>query len=360
MSKRIVTAVGSGVTFETDIRRENVTFYDVRYPPFAVYGVSYDNGKFRRLPENVARAVSEGVHHLHAHTAGGRVRFRTDSSYIGLRAVMPSSDEFSFFAQSGSSGFDLYVYDDDLKRDSFFDNLAPPYVGCRGGFEKELDLGGREMREITVNLPLFSEISELYIILDSDAALEKPKGYRYTAPIVYYGSSITQGACATRPGCTYESIISRRLDADFINLGFAGCAKGEAAIGEYIASLDMSGFVLDYDHNSPTPEYLRGTHYKMYQWVRRAHPSLPIVMMSRPKKYHLRPDEVERLEIISESYRRAISAGDRNVYFITGDRLMALAGDDGLVDVCHPTDFGFASMAKCLGDLLEKIFDNIG
>ena len=58
MSKRIVTAVGSGVTFETDIRRENVTFYDVRYPPFAVYGVSYDNGKFRRLPENVARAVS--------------------------------------------------------------------------------------------------------------------------------------------------------------------------------------------------------------------------------------------------------------------------------------------------------------
>ncbi len=355
MSVRTVTAVGSGVHFETNIPRENVTFYDVRTSPFKVYGVTYNDGKFRRLPENVAKATSDSVHHLHAHTAGGRVRFRTDSAYVGIRAVMPAADEFAFFALSGSSGFDLYIYDEELKRDSFFDNLAPPYVGCRGGYETGLVLGEGKMREITLNFPLFSEVSELYVILDDGASLCEAREYKYKTPIVYYGSSITQGACASRPGCGYESIISRRLDTDFVNLGFAGSAKGEAAIREYIATLDMSVFVLDYDHNSPTPEYLRDTHYPMYEAVRKEHPDVPIVMLTRPKKYHLTPDEVERREVVLESYRRAVETGDCKVYVITGDKLMSLAEDDGLVDVCHPTDFGFASMAKVIGDLLLKL-----
>jgi len=360
MAKRTVKVVGRDSEIETSIDRENVAFHDVRMSPFKVYGVNYDNGKFRRLPEEVAKATSNNVHHLHAHTAGGRVRFKTDSRFVGIHAVMPASDEFAFFALSGSSGFDLYVYDEELKRDSFFDNLAPPYVGCHGGYEKGLDLGRGEMREITINFPLFSEVSELYVILESGAALCEARGYKYKTPVVYYGSSITQGACATRPGCSYESIISRRLDTDFVNLGFAGSAKGEAAIREYIPTLDMSVFVLDYDHNSPTPEYLRETHYPMYEAVRKVYPDVPVVMMSRPKKYHLTPDELQRREVVLESYRRAVEAGDDNVYVITGDRLMFLAEDDGLADVCHPTDLGFASMAKVLGDLIEKLLTGEG
>ena len=355
MKKRRIKVTGCNSVIETEIEREDVVFYDVRRAPFKIFGVTYDDGKFRRLPESVAKATSDSVHCRHAQTAGGRVRFRTDSGFIAIHTVMPASDEFTFFALSGSSGFDVYIYDSELKRDSFFDNLAPPYVGSRGGYEAGLDLDGRAMREITVNFPLFSEVSELYVAVEEGAALEEARDYRYEKPIVYYGSSITQGACATRPGCTYEAIISRRLDADFVNLGFAGCAKGEPAIREHVAGLDMSVFVLDYDHNARTPEALRETHYPMYKSVRDAHPNIPIVMMSRPKKYHLTDEELKRREVIRETYRRAVDEGDENVYVLTGDELMALAEDDGLADVCHPTDLGFASMARCLGDLLEDI-----
>ena len=360
MSKRVVNIAGCDKQIETAIGKEDVTFYDVKSAPFKVYGVKYLDGKFRRIPEDVARETSVNVHHLHAHTAGGRVRFRTDSTFVGIHAVMPAEDDFAFFAKSGSGGFDMYIYDDELKKDSFFDNLAPPYNGCRGGYETQLVLSSKEMREITINFPLFGEVSEFYIVLEEGAALEAAREYKYSTPIVFYGSSITQGACASHPGCAYESMISRRLDTDFVNLGFAGSAKGERAIREYIAGLEMSVFVLDYDHNSPTPEYLSETHYPMYEEVRRTHPETPIIMMTRPKKYHLTEDELERREIIKANYERAKAEGDNALYLITGDKLMALAEDEGLVDVCHPTDLGFASMAKCLGDLLEEILPTSG
>ena len=98
--------------------------------------------------------------------------------------------------------------------------------------------------------------------------------------MVFYGHSITQGACATRPGNAYPSILSRKYGFDFINLGFSGSAKGEDAMAEYIASLDMGAFVYDYDHNAPNAEQLLKTHEKMFKTIRKAHPSMPIVIMS--------------------------------------------------------------------------------
>ena len=171
---------------------------------------------------------------------------------------------------------------------------------------------------------------------------------------MYYGSSITQGGCASRPGNSYESIVSRRLDADYINLGFSGNAKGEPEIAEYISKLDMSCFVYDYDFNAPTVEHLINTHQKMYNVIREANPDLPIVLMSSPK-YRLTDEGKQRLSVIRKTYEDAKANGDGNVYFIDGSTLMALAKYDGTVDDCHPNDLGFASMAKAVGDLLEKI-----
>ena len=125
-------------------------------------------------------------------------------------------------------------------------------------------------------------------------------------------------------------------------------------IADYIAGLPMSVFVYDYDHNAPTPEHLQETHEKMFLTIRKAHPDIPIVMLSRPRAY-LNADDQRRLAIITATYENAKKRGDQKVYLLTGPELMADAGCDGNVDGTHPTDYGFASMAHALGDLLEKL-----
>lgn len=345
-----VSLIDSNFKVVSQINESNIRFYDVNKPPFKIYGVFYEDGKFRRLPENVAKTVNTGVYGLHANTAGGRVRFTTDSPYVAIHAKMPNIGKMPHFALTGSAGFDLYIGDEDQR---YVKTFVPPFT-IEDGYEGIIYFDCAKMHQVTINFPLYSEVSELYIGLSDSATVCEPKRYRVEKPIVYYGSSITQGGCASRPGNSYQSIISRRLDADYINLGFSGSAKGEPEIAEYISKLDMSVFVYDYDHNAPTAEHLKNTHQKMYRSIREAKPDLPIVLMSRPK-FYLSDDEKLRFDIINKTYEAAKSAGDTNIYLIDGGRLMALAKDEGTVDGCHPNDLGFASMAKAAGDLLEKI-----
>ena len=116
----------------------------------------------------------------------------------------------------------------------------------------------------------------------------------------------------------------------------------------------MSVFVYDYDHNAPTMAHLAATHEKMFLTIREANPTLPIVMMSRPL-YRLSEEEVQRVEIIKKTYENALARGDKNVYFIDGRELMQYAKLEGTVDGCHPTDYGFYSMAKTLQKTLKKL-----
>ena len=336
---------------ETKIDRQNITFHDVKQLPFEIYGVFYENGKFRRLPEAVAKTVSDSVYKLQSHTAGGRVRFKTDSSRIAIHVDMPSVRKMSHFPLTGSVGLDMYIRDGGEER--FEKTFVPPF-DVVNGFESLHEFALPKLREITINLPLYSEVANLYIGIDKDAKLYPPEPYANEKPIVYYGSSITQGGCASRPGNSYESIVARRLNVDYINLGFSGSAKAEPEIAAYIRDLPMSVFVYDYDHNAKTVDYLRQTHETMFQTIRRANPELPIVIMSRPK-YTLSPSEEERLEVIRATYENAKSQGDKHVYLIDGKTLMGLAGNDGTVDNAHPNDFGFASMAKAVGDVLAQI-----
>jgi lysophospholipase L1-like esterase len=345
-----ISLIDSNFKVETQIKEPDVRFYNVLQVPFRVYGVFYEAGKFRRIPEHIAKTVSDGVYRIHASTAGGRVRFKTNSSYIAIHAKMPGIGKMPHFALTGSAGFDLYIHDDAVR---YVQTFVPPFA-IQDGYESVIHFGSSQMRELTINFPLYSEVSELYIGLCDSAAVYEPTPYKTETPIVYYGSSITQGGCASRPGNSYESIISRRLDCDYINLGFSGNARAEDEIAEYIRDLNMSVFVFDYDYNAPTVEHLERTHQKMFREIRAKNPALPIVLMSRPK-YCLTDEEKQRLAIIKKTYDDAKSAGDENVYLLDGSALMELAKNDGTVDGCHPNDLGFASMAKALGDLLEKI-----
>ncbi len=246
---------------ETFTDHDDAVFYDPRNAPFRIYGIFYENGMFRRLPERVARATNEGVVYLHANTAGGRVRFRTDSPYILINTKMSGVDHMNHFPLVGSAGFDLYV-------DNEYEASFMPPQGMRKGYESIAEFGTRALRDVTIHMPLYANVTEFGIGLSADAKLLPAAEYREVPPIVYYGSSITQGGCASRPGNAYQNILSRRLNVDHVNLGFSGSARGEDAITEYIAGLEMSVFVLDYDHNAPDVEHLKNTHEKMFRAIR--------------------------------------------------------------------------------------------
>ena len=347
-----IASIDPNFKVESQFDKPDVRYFDVRKAPFQVYGVYFDDGKFRRMPEHIAAAVNPRVLALHANTAGGRVRFKTDSPYVAVYAKMPQIGRMPHFPLTGSAGFDLYVEEDGEQQ--YTGTYMPPYT-ITDGFESVVEFPDPRMREITLHMPLYSEVSELYIGVSGKTSLDAPKPYLPYKPIVYYGSSITQGGCSSRPGLAYENVLSRRLSVDHVNLGFSGNARAEDTIAEYISRLDMSVFVYDYDHNAPTVEHLQNTHERMFRTVRKAQPQLPIVLLSRPK-YRLTDEENKRLEIIRATYNRAKDGGDQNVYLIDGPTLMQYAGDEGTVDNCHPNDLGFASMARVLGDLLEKFF----
>ncbi len=342
-----LTKIDKNFEVKTDINKDDIVFYNVDELPFRVYGVFKENGKYRRMPEKIAERVNEGVKILHTHTAGGRVRFVTDSEYVAIYAKISGVEARAHFAMTGLTGFDLYV-------GNAYENTFIPPFDMSNGFEGIREFENREMREITINFPLYSNVMELYIGLQKEAQIKEGKPYVNKKPVVYYGSSITQGGCASRPGMSYQSIVSRAFNFDFVNLGFSGSARAEDAMIEYIKNLDMSVFVCDYDHNAPSTEYLEKTHSKLFKAVRESHPDIPVIIMSRPK-YYLDKDETARFEIIKKTFEDAKVSGDKNVYLIDGKMLTEQCKDEGTVDGVHPTDLGFMSIAKALCGCFEII-----
>lgn len=329
---------------------DTLIFRNCLEAPFRVYGLLFTEKGFARLPEKVAFAANESVANLFRNTAGGRVRFRTNSPKIAIRAKMTNIAKMPHFPITGTAGFDLY------EGNTYRGTFVPPY-DISEGYESMLDLSGIRDREITIHFPLYSDVLSLEIGLCQGASLLPGADYRGSLPVVYYGSSITQGGCASRPGNSYQNIISRDLDCDHINLGFSGGARAEEAIADYIAGLEMSVFVYDYDHNAPDPEYLRNTHSRMFHTIRDRNPLLNIVMLTRPQP-NPGPQDYERRRIIMTTYQEALAAGDENVYFIDGSMMLQqFGGDSGTVDACHPNDLGFMCMAKSVGAVLGKILN---
>lgn len=346
---------------EKEIKRDDLVWRNARSAPFLISGVYYDGGKFRRLPEEVAMATSSAVHFLHANTSGGRIRFKTNSRFVAINAKYSYVCRFAHFSLTGSAGFDLYAKDEGEDIESFRADYSPPY-DMTDGYESRFEMDDERMREITINMPLYSDITDVEIGLSEGAVLLAPEPYRAPKPIVYYGNSITQGACASRPGNGFAAYAARQVGCDHINLGFSGSGRGEVAIAEYIASLDMQIFVCDYDHNAPSVEHLAETHERLFKTVRSKHPTLPIVLMTRTSfggtgktfKYSMENAE-RRREVIKRTYDNAIAAGDKNVYYIDGSRIFGDLRGEATVEGVHPNDLGHVLMGKALAPVLEEI-----
>lgn len=369
MSEQKKIIIDEKMFFKTVIAESDVRFYDVRKEPFEVYGLyNYrTEPQFKRMPDEIGRSVNDRVARLYQCTAGGRVRFSTDSRYVAIRAKMPHVHASANLSLMGGAGLDLYVDVPETGTSQYFRSFVPPVdVEADGGYESILKFPSRELRHFTINFPTYSEVSDLWIGVQEDAVVGKGMKYRDVFPILYAGSSITQGGCASRPGNAYQAIISRRLNIDFLNLGFSGSFMAEDVMVDYLNTLPMSVFVSDYDHNAPTAEHLKNTHYRMYEKIREKHPDLPYVMISRPDvlnneyspttKGKLSSGTVIRREIIFDSYRKAIANGDRNVYFIDGDSFFAGEYQDcATVDSTHPNDYGMVRMADVIGCTLRKL-----
>ncbi|MDR3146426.1 MAG: SGNH/GDSL hydrolase family protein [Treponema sp.] len=339
-----------------NIKEPELVWLGVRRPPFRLYGFfdARNQPVFRRIPEEIARAVSPALISLHTNTAGGRLRFRTDSPYVAIRAEMPGACHMAHMPLTGSAGFDLYAY---KKRHHRYAGTFTPPPDMTEGYEALINTGPGAMRDYLINFPLYSDVTDLYIGLHRDYRVEEGAPYANDKPVVFYGSSITQGGCASRPGNSYQNFISRQLDMDYLNLGFSGNGKAEPAIATYMADLVMQAFVCDYDHNAPTTDYLLATHKPLYETIRRRQPDLPYLILSRPD-FDSNPEESrKRREIIYATYRDAVEGGDDRVYFIDGERLFGTHERGSCtVDGCHPNDLGFYRMAQVIAGVLARLW----
>lgn len=343
--------IDKNMAVASSISREGLEFYSFEQEPFRIYGglTRGDDGRLYRLPKEVAEGTSQGVLTLCTNTSGGRVKFRSNSTKVAIIAKYHSVGIKPHIPMTGFAGLDLF------SENTFLGGFMPPAIIENNAYESIITIPGEKVeRELTVNLPLYADLIDLYIGLEAGATLSAPAPYKHERPIVYYGSSITQGACASRPGACYMSLLSRMLDSDFINLGFSGSARGTGAIVDYIASLDMSVLVCDYDYNAPTPEHLEATHLPMYRKIRSAKPDLPIIFMTRPTRT-LEEDRLLRRAVIKKTYDTAVAEGDGNVYFLDPTEHMPFMADAGTVDGVHPTDLGFYFMATALYPILEKL-----
>ena len=351
----------------TVVAPEDIEWFSVLESPFSIYGVTYsqEEGLFRRLPKDVAVATSEGVAHLSTHTAGGRIRFATDSPYIAIHAEEPFEAPMAHMTFAGKYGFTIF------HNNTFSGTIMPSYkqlvsADTSLGGDGTIVFGGMKrpyfakdgMYEAQIFMPLYIKVKKLYIGLQKGCKLEAAKEYKHKKPIVFYGSSITQGGCASKPGDDYINRLSTMLDTDIVNLGFAGSARGEKTIAEYVASLDASVFVLDYDHNASQLQYLKDTHFALYETVRKANPNTPIVMMTMPTidEYQPRDGHWRRRDVIFETIERAKALGDENIHIIDcyGCFGKLVNGECGTVDNCHPDSLGFLRMAEALLPVLRK------
>lgn len=325
----------------------DVELHPITEPAFSLHGVMATPDGYARLPHSYSGKINYGVTAVYRNTAGGRIRFYTDSPFVVVCATSREVVKMAHMTRVGCSGFDLYV--DGVTYGAFVSEWKPDGDTNRFTAIRKIGHAG----DVTVYMPLYNNVDEVFIGIARGATLTPARGgYLDIPPVVYYGSSVTQGGCATRSGMSYQAILTRRLGVDHVNLGFSGSARGESALAEYIASLDMSAFVFDYDYNAPTPEHLLATHKPFFDIIRRAKPDLPIILMTRPK-HSLNAEDVECEKIVKQTYDAALGDGDKNVYLVLGTELMRDAGVDGTVDGCHPTDLGFWSMANALEPVLK-------
>lgn len=306
---------------------------------------------FRRLPARLQTTFREPVWQLAQSPSGARIRFRTDSTRLAIMARNPDASTMHHMTSVGQNGFDLYVNGE-------FRNSAWP--DSQGRISREWSLGpDRRMREVTLYLPLYKPVAIEQLSLDPGADVEPPSRFALPHPVVFYGSSITQGGCAANPGLSCAAIVSRALNLDFINLGFSGNGLGEPALAEALSEIQAAAFVLDYWAN-PTLEGYRDTLPGFIDTLRKRHPTTPILVTgpfwfpAEAASPELHAQQVAKRRFARECVAARRKGGDRAITFVDGLEMLSRAQGSGLVDGVHPNSLGFHYCAQGLEPHLRR------
>lgn len=304
-------------------------------------------GTWQRLPDTVLEEINRpALTELAHHTSGAVVRFQTDTYILGLHMeLLDPNFMMSHMPLTGSAGMDVFV--NGHYAATFRAELGEHAV------KGELFLSGEDS-EITIYLPLYNGVKDFYLGITENASIKKNSEHKIKEPILFYGSSITQGGCASKTSNAYPALVTRWLDAGMYCLGFSGNAKGDLPVARYIAELPATCLVYDYDYNAPDAAFLRETHEPFLKYILSHNPKLPVLVMSRPNP-ELKSEELqsgERRRIVQETVFKCKKMG-YHVEFLDGATLF---GEDSreccTVDGTHPNDLGFYRMAK---NVFEKI-----
>ena len=309
--------------------------------------------KLWRLPERFRATVPEDVFAGGKDTAGVRLRFRTDAQSLALRAVFPKFGIRTNMTQFTAHGVSTYV-------DGACWSARIP--GADGG-EAELSLfsgADRLMRDVCIYLLLYGSIEIRSVGVDEGATLEPASAFAVQRPVVFYGTSITQGGCASRPGLSYQAMAARVLNIDYANFGFSGKGRCEREVASVLAEIDASCFVLDVGQNTSVDDL--DQRYRVFlDTICDARPDTP-VLATTPIFYNAElwsPGHQEQVEQKREIIRRDVGArrqmGDSRLHILEARDYLWSDFTDGAVDGGHPNDLGFAEMARGMASALGEI-----
>jgi len=341
---------------------DNVRWYDIRQLGVEGQGWGEADCKapYDRLPAKAEGKVRDAVWNLSRNSAGQCVRFVTEAETLQARWTLTSSRlAMPHMAATGVSGLDLYARDDQ----GHWRWVAVAQPKAEGTQQTATLATGIKpgKREYLVYLPLYNGVSSVEIGVPAGSAIEDAPDYPAdrAKPIVFYGTSITHGACASRPGMVHTAILQRRYDRPVINLGFSGNGRMEPEVGELLTEIDAAVYVIDCCPNLQPADTAARTQPLVRQ-LRKARPDTPIVLVEdrRYTDAWLITAKGERNDgnhqALRAAYDQLLADGVKGLHYIPGDDLLGDDGD-GAVDSSHPNDLGFARQAAAFATVLDPI-----
>lgn len=318
--------------------------------------------RYDRLPAKAEGIVRAPVWSLSHDSAGMRYRFVSDAPFIRARWRVRKGDRLalSHMAATGVSGVDLYVRDAGEWR---FLSVGRPEAASN---EKTLVRGmPKGSREYLLYLPLYNGIESIEIGVPEGASFSAaPARYEGRKPVVFYGTSILQGGCASRPGMAYPSIVGRELDWPTVNLGFSGNGKTEPELAQLLTELEPAAYVLDSLPNLDVAQVKERVE-PFIRALRAKHPTVPLVLVENVQYTDIGYLEPRRLKVaeantfLRQLFAKLKVAGDKRLYYVSAAALLGGDGED-TVDGTHPTDLGFKRMAEGIAPVIRTALREAG
>lgn len=311
---------------------------------------------YDRLPASLKGVTRPPVWSLSKNCSGLAIRFRTNSKVIAAKWEVTGDVVMNHFAPSGIKGLDLYGLKDGKWQ---FVNSARP-SGKTTTATIISNMTGTDM-EYMLYLPLYDGLANLEIGVQATAEISKPKvdSPRKEKPVVFYGTSITQGGCASRAGMSYPNILSRMLDRQIINLGFSGNGQLDLEVAEALANIDASCFVIDCLPNVNIAQ-MNEKYARFLEIIRKKNPDVPILMVETILFPHMYFDQSvysllhEKNALLKKIYYEQKKKNDKHIYYQKADKLIG-TDFEATVDGIHLTDLGFLRMAENLHPVLHKL-----